>query len=288
MRKGFGLSIAMAITLCWTGSFEVCKAASLRDLIEKKKIAGDNSSAFTNAQQVQNNAHGDEANKVHEGDHNISPLSTRFMQGTALRSAIETAISQELEKNYGTSLQPTFANWVEIAYPISSFHIEEIAVTPDHSKFEAQLTLISEKGTLTHRVYGKLDQLVPVLALSKSLQFGEVVEAADVTTIEIPLKRFSKYYLTDPKDVIGKTPKRNFVKMGVPLSSQDLTAVLLVQKGDPVKVSYRAPNLEMTTSGQALESGGLGDKVRLEVSGSKNVIYATIVGKNQAEILSDA
>jgi flagella basal body P-ring formation protein FlgA len=210
-----------------------------------------------------------------------------FLNARELKEKIQKDITDKLLETYGEAYKPAFVKWHIPSKAHKAYDITEITVTPERTQFIAHVYFKTPRGTKSVKVMGKLDEMVPVVTLNRSIQYGEVIQAEDIATMTIPLSRFSKHHLTSANLAIGKTPKRNFLKTNVPLSNHDLMDVMLVEKGAPVKLTYSSTNLTMTSTGIAQSAGASGQMIPVKISGSKKQIHAKVIGINQAEVISD-
>jgi flagella basal body P-ring formation protein FlgA len=91
-----------------------------------------------------------------------------------------------------------------------------------------------------------------------------------------------------PDGAITELPKgfrfRGPLPAGRTLHKGDLEAIPLIQPGDPVKVIAKANGAEVRRDATARSAGGLGERIRLEASGTRKVIQATITGPGEAEV----
>lgn len=91
-----------------------------------------------------------------------------------------------------------------------------------------------------------------------------------------------------PDGALTDLPKgfrfRGPLPAGRTLHRGDLEAIPLIQPGDPVRVVARADGVEVRRDATARSAGGLGERIRLEASGTRKVIQATITGPGEAEV----
>ncbi len=68
------------------------------------------------------------------------------------------------------------------------------------------------------------------------------------------------------------------------LHRADLEAIPLIQPGDTVKVVARGDGAEVRREAIARSAGGMGERIRLEASGTHRVIQAKVTGPGEAEV----
>jgi len=58
----------------------------------------------------------------------------------------------------------------------------------------------------------------------------------------------------------------------------------IIEKGKSVNIVVRSGALVVSTKGEAMESGALGDLIKVRNTGSKTVISAVVVGNDTVEV----
>lgn len=109
---------------------------------------------------------------------------------------------------------------------------------------------------------------------TRTLRVGTVLAAADLRA-------------TDGEDltaVIGLEVRRA-IYAGRPVAPDDLGPATIVRRNSVVTMEYRSGSLGMRTEGRALESGGMGEVVRVINVTSRQPVQATIIGQDRVEVL---
>ena len=65
---------------------------------------------------------------------------------------------------------------------------------------------------------------------------------------------------------------------------QQLKSEALVRRDQQVAVVVRGPGLELRAQGKALQSGILGDRIQVLVSGAEASMPATVAGKGEVHV----
>jgi flagella basal body P-ring formation protein FlgA len=91
-----------------------------------------------------------------------------------------------------------------------------------------------------------------------------------------------------PEGAVTDLPKgfrfRGPLPAGRVLHRSDLEAIPLIQPGDTVKVVARGEGAEVRREAIARSAGGMGERIRLEASGTHRVIQAKVTGPGEAEV----
>jgi flagella basal body P-ring formation protein FlgA len=111
---------------------------------------------------------------------------------------------------------------------------------------------------------------------SRSLERGELVTAADLTTEVVNTSALRQGQLADPVNILGKEVKRPIQK-GEPFRAAALEAPLVIKRGDPVIIELQAGIISVNTSGVALANGRVGDRIRVRNGQSERIVSAQVI-----------
>ena len=117
----------------------------------------------------------------------------------------------------------------------------------------------------------------PVLAVG--LAAGETVTADHLTLQSGNLAELPNRTLLDTQAIIGQATVRA-LNPGQPLQEYHLRSVPLVERNQRVTVEARGAAFRISREGQALEPGGLGERIRIRFD-NREVITAEVVGEGR-------
>lgn len=127
------------------------------------------------------------------------------------------------------------------------------------------------------RVTGRLVFHVKLPTLTRAIAPGAIIGGDDIGSVTVRRDRLAADVVTDPQQLIGKTPRRP-VEAGQPVRLGDVERPVLVHKDELVTILLRTDKLELTAQGKALEDGTQGTLVHIANTTSKRVIDASVVG----------
>lgn len=114
----------------------------------------------------------------------------------------------------------------------------------------------------------------PVAANEPLTDAHVTVEQRDITSIADPV--------SDPLQVIGQTSRR-LLRAGDVLRNNSLAAPVLVKRGDAVVMIARIDGLEVSTAGEALDTGVRGATVRVRNSASGQTVRMRVSAPGTVE-----
>jgi flagella basal body P-ring formation protein FlgA len=116
---------------------------------------------------------------------------------------------------------------------------------------------------------------------TRILMPGDIIRQDDI--VAHPLPRPLPEAVMSERDIVGQQIKRR-VAADRPLTMRDIGPRVAVQASTPVDVLWSAGPLKMDMSGRAMESGALGDEVRVLNTATGRTIRGTVVGDGMIEI----
>lgn len=116
-----------------------------------------------------------------------------------------------------------------------------------------------------------------VVVAARPLPRGTVLQAGDLEVAERDVSRLTTGYVSDIKNILGKSLKRR-VRAGMALAPRLVAAPVVIHRGDRVSIKAAASSLEVRVEGVALEDGAKGASIRVRNLSSKREIGARVVG----------
>ena len=203
--------------------------------------------------------------------------------GVVDRKAVIAAVEQALlpRLHPGENLR---IDAVGLPNPVAAEAFELVARLPD-GELPSPATLwvdVESDGKRVGRAWVRLDiaRARPVLVLTRALRRGDVIAPDDV---EVRSGQGASGGHSDPSQVVGKQLVRP-LRSGSPLGPRDLKSVPLVARGDLVRIVARVGGVVASTVGKSMETGGVGDLVRVENLQSGRLLTGTLQEGGVVEI----
>lgn len=113
------------------------------------------------------------------------------------------------------------------------------------------------------------------IAAGEAMSDAQVtIERRDISNIADPI--------TTPEEAVGQMSRR-MLRPGDILRSGQLSSPILVKRGDAVTMVARRDGVEVSTAGEALDSGAQGAVVRVRNAGSGQVVRMRVAGSGTVE-----
>lgn len=169
-------------------------------------------------------------------------------------------------------------------YP-ATVEADDVAYDLAKGEFRAVLSAPSSANPVVKKeVRGRLSALTRIPVLAADLRSGDVITDADITFIDAPARDVTSAVIVSKDRLIGMTPRRG-VAAGKAITSADLVLPVAVRKGDAVTMTLKSGALQLTAQGKALESGAVGERVRIVNTASNQVVDAVVTGPQSADVV---
>lgn len=124
-------------------------------------------------------------------------------------------------------------------------------------------------------ISGRTEVQMPVVVTQTAIERGREISASDVALVPRDVTLLHDRYMTDASDAIGKVAKRHLAANAV-VTPQQLEARMLVKRGDRVTVRAARSGIQVTTMGEALRDGTLGEQIPVRNESSNRTIHAWV------------
>jgi len=110
-----------------------------------------------------------------------------------------------------------------------------------------------------------------------------VIDEADIDWLRLPSDKVNRNIVTDLRELLGKSPRQP-IHPQRPVRPRDVERLLTVEKGALVTMTLARPQMMITVTGQALDSGAEGDLIRVRNSRSHAVVQGVVSGPGQVRV----
>lgn len=141
------------------------------------------------------------------------------------------------------------------------------------------------QSVLKKEIKGVLSSLTSVPVLSHAMNQGELIGAADLQYIDMKTSDMPNSLIIDPKLIIGQTPRRLIPAMK-PIAAAEIVLPAAVKKGEIVTMVFQSGKLNLTSQGKSLQTGSVGDVIRVTNTSSQQVIQVVVTGDRTVTVAS--
>lgn len=165
--------------------------------------------------------------------------------------------------------------------------VHALQVDTQAHRWQGQANILANGKTETVRpISGIYTALVDVPVLTKQLGRTDVVEANDVTIKAVPETQIRKDTVTDAKQLIGLSPRAG-ISANRPIRISEVSAPLVIKKGEAVQMSYSSPYMSLKTNGIALTDGAKGEMIRVKNEKSERAVSGRVIAAGRVEVNDD-
>ena len=164
------------------------------------------------------------------------------------------------------------------------FLIRNVSYDEDAKSFEANVVFLSGNQIITALPFaGSYDDVLKIPVLAKRMGRGDQIFKHNIRYIYFDKDRINDNIITDPRELKGKSPKKS-ISAGRPIRRTEVSAPNIVTRGEKVKVRYADKVLQISTFAEALDSGAVGDVIKVRNLESKVKINARIIGPGTVSV----
>jgi flagella basal body P-ring formation protein FlgA len=166
--------------------------------------------------------------------------------------------------------------------------VSDMDYDPAAGRFSAVLAVTGAAMEPIHmRLAGRVDDTVDLPVATTRLAAGSVLRIEDVHVARVHTALIRGEVVRRPGDAVGMQLKRQLAA-GQPLATGELMRPSMVQKGASVLMQLDSPGITLTAQGQALESGAIGERIRVLNPVSRAVIEAEVIGPDRVRVSPNA
>ena len=135
----------------------------------------------------------------------------------------------------------------------------------------------------TMSVTADVRYLRPVLVASYLLSRGEALEESMVEMVERDITTLRNGYFTEPA-LLQDMQTRRSLAAGAVLTRNHVSAIPGVKRGTAVELVARTKRFIATALGEAMQDGGVGERIRVKNSDSGKILYGQILDAHTIQI----
>ena len=165
--------------------------------------------------------------------------------------------------------------------------VRAVSFDPRSRRFSIQLVAPDDRpGAVRTVVAGRAHALVQMPVLTRRMKRNDIIRERDIAWKTVRAKYVNDRVIRDAEDLIGLSPRRpigadRIIRIG------DVQPPVLVARGKRVTIVLKTATMQLTATGKALQSGAMGDVVRVKNTNSGTVIEAVVVGEKKVAVTTD-
>jgi flagella basal body P-ring formation protein FlgA len=133
------------------------------------------------------------------------------------------------------------------------------------------------------RLSGQIVSMRDAATLTHRLAIGAVLTSEDVVPLRVRSSLLQGVNPLLPSALIGMALKHE-VSPGQPLTQGDVMRPVMVARGSTVRMRLDTAGIALTAMGIALESGGIGENIRVQNPSSHAVVIGEVTGQNTVRV----
>jgi flagellar basal body P-ring formation protein FlgA len=152
-------------------------------------------------------------------------------------------------------------------------------------RFTAVMSVTSDgMDPISARISGEVSDVIELPVAATRLSAGAIAGPDDVRMARVHVTSVHTEVARNAAMVIGMQLKLQ-LQAGVPIPLSDLMQPTQINRGEPVRLQLQAGGLSLTGQGVALESGAVGELIRVRNISSQAVLQAEVVRPGEVRVV---
>jgi flagella basal body P-ring formation protein FlgA len=193
-----------------------------------------------------------------------SITSTIYMDKEDLIALITDYVQEKYQADYAIQLEsniPLPPQLVDQAYELA---LQDVQVNDNRSRLKAIL------------VFKDINLQIPIAARLQELQEIPVFSEQDITWQKMPSNGSRGKIVTTLDELIGYQSRQRTLTAGEPIRKNDLIKPHAIKRGAMIMVSFNNKGISIQMQAKALDSGGIGEEIRVLNVDSNKILKGTI------------
>jgi len=207
-------------------------------------------------------------------------ISREEIEDEILAALIDKGAAPDMKVELGNRMLRLHVPWDALA----ALEIEDIVYESRTQRFAAIISApAGDPAAQRMRVTGRLHRIANIPVLARRMVSNEIITLRDITWIKVRANRLQPDVVLDETGLIGMAPKRT-MRAGFPVRTSSIRRPILVEKGSLVMIVLKAPQMQLTAQGKALEHGSEGDTIRVTNTQSSTVVEGEVTAAGRITV----
>ncbi len=167
--------------------------------------------------------------------------------------------------------------------------VSQVEYDPVTGRFTSMLSIMAEGMMPAHaRLSGRAVPMAELPVATRRLLPGDTLAPGDVQMARVHASQLQTAVVRAPEQAVGMAVRRQPIAAGAPLPLPDLGPPMVVTRGAPVTMELDSPGLTLTAQGVAMDSGAMGDQVRVLNPASRAMVTVAVIGPGRVRVVPGA
>ncbi len=198
-----------------------------------------------------------------------------------IKKALKNKDGFKIDGTYKLKLDRSVFNWVIPADHYDTLALSNLSYDSDTGYFQASFSTKNMKDKRI--IHGYVVEMIDVPILINSKAKGDIIKDDDIEYISVEKRKIVRNTILEPEQLIGKQAKKN-IDINKVVKIYDVGRAIAVKKKSLITIVYKTKMINLEAQGKALESGGIGDVIKVENLNSKVTVSATIIDIGKVQV----
>lgn len=199
-----------------------------------------------------------------------------------ISAALQSALAQKLD---GQKFEATLSERNMTLHVLENASTDVAVSDLRYDLGRGEFSAVVAAGEQKKPVTGRLIPVTSVPVLKAQLQKGALITAEDLDYVDVRNSDLGANVLVSAEQLVGMSPRRGIAALK-PIASSDVSSPVVVKKGEIVTMVLQNSEMTLTTQGKALESGAVGETVRIINPSSGQSVEGVVTAVKTVSITS--
>jgi flagellar basal body P-ring formation protein FlgA len=132
---------------------------------------------------------------------------------------------------------------------------------------------------------GSYEEMIAVPVLKREVRNDAVITPEDIEMRDFPMAQTRSDTIVSQQELLGKSPLR-YISAQRPIRNGEIAMPAVVRKNSMIQIRFVSEGLHITTVGQALQDGAMGEVINVRNNNSKRVIRAIVENQGTVRVVT--
>ena len=138
-------------------------------------------------------------------------------------------------------------------------------------------------GKKKYLLHGSFYKYIVVPVAKKRIIKGQVICEDDIAVKDLSINSLPSSAIIESSSIIGMVAKRN-LEVDNSFKESDIKKRTVIARGDLVTLKFIRHNLEIEALATALDSGGVGDLIKVKIQDSSKIIVGEVIDSSTVKM----
>lgn len=222
---------------------------------------------------------------VAHADADPTLMPYQLYSGDIANAVAETLAEEGVGEKIEVNLYGRDNNMLHSSVTPFTVRINTLNLDKSRNRFSANLLIMQEEHVAKALpIQGKYEPMVALPVVKERVQKGQIITEDMIEEYYFRSSRLRPDAVRNKQELIDKAAKGTISDYR-PIREHEVGEAFVLEKNDLVELIYKSGPIEIKTSGQAVNSGAVGDVIAVKNVNSRSVVRGVVKSSHVVEII---